>query len=77
MEKEEFIKRLFDFLRQRSVQNLKIPQIGGKELDLHALYVTVIKRGGALNVSINKLWKEIGQSRRALASPDALSPAAV
>jgi hypothetical protein len=61
MEKEEFIKRLFDFLRQRSVQNLKIPQIGGKELDLYALYLTVIKRGGALNVSHNKLWKEIGK----------------
>ena len=60
MEKEDFIKRLFEFLRQRNVQNLKIPQIGGKELDLYALYLTVIKRGGALNVSHNKLWKEIG-----------------
>ena len=62
MEKEEFIKRLFDFLRQRGVPNLKIPQIGGKELDLHALYITVIKRGGAQNVSNNKLWKEIGKA---------------
>lgn len=61
MEKQDFIKRLFEFLRQRGVPNLKIPQIGGKELDLHALYVTVIKRGGAQNVSNNKLWKEIGK----------------
>lgn len=54
-----FIKSLFDFLRARKVPNLKIPQIGGKELDLLALYNAVIKRGGAENVSNKKLWKEI------------------
>ena len=44
---------------QRGIPNLKIPQIGGKELDLHALYTSVIRRGGAENVSRKKLWKEI------------------
>ena len=56
---DTFIKELFDFLRARGVPNLKVPQIGGKELDLHALYLAVIKRGGAENVSNNKLWKDI------------------
>ena len=54
-----FIQELFDFLRARNVPNLKIPQIGGRELDLLALYTAVIKRGGAENVSNKKLWKEI------------------
>lgn len=54
-----FLKELFDFLRERKVPNLKIPQIGGKELDLLALYTAVVKRGGAENVSNKKLWKEI------------------
>lgn len=58
-DRANFIKNLFDFLRARKVSNLKIPQIGGKELDLLALYTAVIKRGGAENVSNKKLWKEI------------------
>lgn len=56
---DTFTKELFDFLRVRGIPNLKVPQIGGKELDLHALYLAVIKRGGAENVSNNKLWKDI------------------
>ncbi len=57
--RSEFISELFRFLKGRGVMNLKIPQIGGKELDLLALYTAVIKRGGAENVSNKKLWKEI------------------
>lgn len=58
-EKEMFQKNLFQFLQERNKSNLKIPQIGGKELDLHELYHSVIKRGGAQNVTARKLWKEI------------------
>ena len=38
---------------------MKIPQIGGKELDLLHLYKSVTKRGGAHVVSANKLWREV------------------
>jgi len=58
-EKDNFRKNLFAFLQQRDVSNLKIPQIGGKQLDLYELYHAVIKRGGAQNVTSKKLWKEI------------------
>lgn len=54
-----FIKDLFEFLKSRGQTNLRVPLIGAKELDLYALYQSVIKRGGAENVSNNKLWKEI------------------
>ena len=58
-EKEMFRRNLFEFLQSRNITNLKIPQIGGKELDLHELYNAVLKRGGAQNVTAKKLWKEI------------------
>lgn len=58
-ERSNFVRELFNFLKSRNISNLKVPQIGGKELDLLALYTAVIKRGGAENVSNKKLWKEI------------------
>lgn len=54
-----FMKELFEFLQARGIPNPKVPMIGGKELDLFILYNGVIARGGAENVSNNKLWKEI------------------
>lgn len=47
------------FKEQRGMQNMKVPMIGGKALDLYTLFTAVIKRGGAENVSLKKLWKEI------------------
>lgn len=38
---------------------MKIPQIGGQELDLLKLYKSVCRRGGGQAVSNHKLWKEI------------------
>ena len=58
-EKERFKKNLFSFLQSRGATNLKVPQIGGKELDLYELYQSVIRKGGAQKVSNSKLWKEI------------------
>lgn len=58
-EKERFVKNLFGFLQLRGVANLKIPQIGGKELDLYELYQSVIRKGGAQKVSNCKMWKDI------------------
>ena len=58
-ESKQFRKSLQDFWASRGHNNLKIPQIGGRELNLYHLYKAVCKRGGAQIVSQNKLWKEI------------------
>ena len=57
--KEQFKNNLFKFLHSRNVSNLKVPQIGGRELDLYELYQKVIHRGGSVNVTAKKLWKDI------------------
>jgi len=53
--KDELLK--FNTLHGR--ENFKVPQIGGKELDLYRLYKEVVNRGGSCLVSENKQWKEI------------------
>lgn len=58
-ESKQFRKSLQEFWASRGHSNLKIPQIGGRELNLYHLYKAVCKRGGAQIVSQNKLWKEI------------------
>ncbi|CAG9320527.1 unnamed protein product [Blepharisma stoltei] len=55
---EEFLKSLRKFFEQRN-EVLRVPQIGGKELDLFKLYKEVVSRGGFQQVSNNKLWKEV------------------
>ncbi|KAH7849001.1 hypothetical protein Vadar_011574 [Vaccinium darrowii] len=37
-----------------------VPVIGGKELNLHVLYVEVTRRGGYDKVVLEKKWREIG-----------------
>ncbi|MCL7040179.1 hypothetical protein MKW94_023621 [Papaver nudicaule] len=39
---------------------IMIPVIGGKELDLHILYVEVTKRGGFEKVVLEKKWRDVG-----------------
>ncbi|RZC48549.1 hypothetical protein C5167_016976 [Papaver somniferum] len=39
---------------------IMVPVIGGKELDLHILYVEVTKRGGFEKVVIEKKWRDVG-----------------
>jgi hypothetical protein len=58
-EAKQFRKSLQEFWTSRGLNNLKIPQIGGRELNLFHLYKAVCKRGGAQMVSQNKHWKEI------------------
>ncbi|CAD8059813.1 unnamed protein product [Paramecium sonneborni] len=57
-EEKAFIQQLQKFWEQRGV-TIKIPQIGGRELEVFKLYKAVTKRGGLKVVSANKLWKEI------------------
>jgi ARID/BRIGHT DNA binding domain len=55
---EEFNRSLRKFYESRN-ETLKIPQIGGNQLDLYVLYKEVVNRGGFQQVSSNKLWKEV------------------
>jgi hypothetical protein len=55
---EEFAREILRFHANRG-ENLRVPYIGGKELDIQMLYKEVITRGGFQQVSNNKQWKEI------------------
>ena len=55
---EEFNRSLRKFYESRN-EALKVPQIGGSQLDLYILYKEVVSRGGFQQVSSNKLWKEV------------------
>ena len=52
-------RTLCHFYRQLGNDNFKVPSIGGRELDLCKLYKVVYVRGGYVQVSNRKLWKEI------------------
>lgn len=56
---QEFKDDLVQFQRELGNDNFKVPSIGGKELDLCKLYKAVYVRGGSVQVSTRKLWKEI------------------
>ncbi|KAM3199752.1 high mobility group B protein 9 [Capsicum annuum] len=53
-----FMECLKNFHSVLSTKNT-IPVIGGKELDLHVLYVEVTKRGGFDKVVAEKKWREV------------------
>ena len=55
----DFKENLVQFQRQLGNDNFKVPSIGGRELDLCKLYKAVYVRGGSVQVSTRKLWKEI------------------
>ncbi|XP_068337881.1 high mobility group B protein 9-like [Pyrus communis] len=50
--------RRFHFMINTS--KFMVPVIGGKELDLHILYVEVTRRGGFEKVVAEKKWREVG-----------------
>jgi hypothetical protein len=54
-----FKNELLKFNTLHGRENFKVPQIGGKELNLYMLFKEVISRGGSHQVSENKQWKEI------------------
>lgn len=56
---KEFKEKLIQFQKDLGVENFKVPQIGGKELNLCKLFKAAILRGGFQRVTQNKLWKEI------------------
>ena len=56
---KQFKEKLINFQKDLGVENFKVPQIGGKELNLCKLFKAAILRGGFQRVTNNKLWKEI------------------
>ena len=51
---EEFDRNLKEFYQKHLNKQIKVPQIGGKILNLYKLYQEVIKRGGGKRVTALK-----------------------
>ena len=56
---EAFNAHLKIYSEHIGLQNIRIPQLGHKEVDLYILYKEVIVRGGVDNVSQGRHWKEV------------------
>ncbi|KAM6896676.1 AT-rich interactive domain-containing protein 2 isoform 2-T2 [Lycodopsis pacificus] len=57
---QAFLDELRQFHQSRGSPFRKIPIVGGKELDLNALYVRVVALGGFAKVSDKNQWIELG-----------------
>uniref|UniRef100_A0A1A7Y9X5 AT rich interactive domain 2 (ARID, RFX-like) n=1 Tax=Iconisemion striatum TaxID=60296 RepID=A0A1A7Y9X5_9TELE len=57
---QAFLDELRQFHQSRGSPFKKIPIVGGKELDLNALYIRVVSLGGFAKVSDKNQWAELG-----------------
>uniref|UniRef100_A0A8C4EHS8 AT-rich interactive domain 2 n=1 Tax=Dicentrarchus labrax TaxID=13489 RepID=A0A8C4EHS8_DICLA len=58
---QAFLDELRQFHQSRGTPFKKIPFVGGKELDLNALYIRVVSLGGFAKVSDKNQWIELGE----------------
>uniref|UniRef100_A0A4W6G0U8 AT-rich interactive domain 2 n=1 Tax=Lates calcarifer TaxID=8187 RepID=A0A4W6G0U8_LATCA len=58
---QAFLDELRQFHQSRGSPFKKIPIVGGKELDLNALYIRVVSLGGFAKVSDKNQWTELGE----------------
>uniref|UniRef100_UPI0037E858D6 AT-rich interactive domain-containing protein 2 n=1 Tax=Semicossyphus pulcher TaxID=241346 RepID=UPI0037E858D6 len=58
---QAFLDELRQFHQSRGSPFKKIPFVGGKELDLNALYIRVVALGGFAKVSDKNQWIELGE----------------
>uniref|UniRef100_A0A3Q2XSU9 AT-rich interactive domain 2 n=1 Tax=Hippocampus comes TaxID=109280 RepID=A0A3Q2XSU9_HIPCM len=58
---QAFLDELRQFHQSRGSPFKKIPIVGGKELDLNALYFRVVSLGGFAKVSDKNQWNELGE----------------
>ncbi|XP_038155686.1 AT-rich interactive domain-containing protein 2 [Cyprinodon tularosa] len=58
---QAFLDELRQFHQSRGSPFKKIPIVGGKELDLSALYIRVVSLGGFAKVSDKNQWAELGE----------------
>uniref|UniRef100_A0AAY5EGF9 ARID domain-containing protein n=1 Tax=Electrophorus electricus TaxID=8005 RepID=A0AAY5EGF9_ELEEL len=56
-----FLDELRQFHQSRGSPFKKVPVVGGKELDLSALYIRVVSLGGFAKVSDKNQWSELGE----------------
>ncbi|XP_067110428.1 AT-rich interactive domain-containing protein 2 [Osmerus mordax] len=56
-----FLDELRQFHQSRGSPFKKVPIVGGKELDLNALYIRVVSLGGFAKVSDKNQWSELGE----------------
>lgn len=57
-ERKIFLDKFFQFLDERGTQLNQVPTISKIPLDLFRLYVSVKERGGYLEVTRQKMWKD-------------------
>ncbi|XP_051546959.1 AT-rich interactive domain-containing protein 2-like [Myxocyprinus asiaticus] len=58
---QAFLDELRQFHHSRGSPFRKVPVVGGKELDLSALYMRVVSLGGFAKVSDKNQWAELGE----------------
>ncbi|KAM6986297.1 AT-rich interactive domain-containing protein 2 [Aplochiton taeniatus] len=58
---QAFLDELRQFHQSRGSPFKKIPVVGGKELDLNALYIRVVSLGGFAKVSDRNQWSDLGE----------------
>ncbi|GAB6025476.1 AT-rich interactive domain-containing protein 5B [Chamberlinius hualienensis] len=56
---QEFLERLFKFMRRRNTPIERIPHLGFKQINLYIFYTYVQKLGGYHTITAKKLWKQI------------------
>ncbi|KFD52245.1 hypothetical protein M513_06808 [Trichuris suis] len=67
--KNLFVAHLYKFMDERGTPINKCPSLGGRDLDLHALYRKVQDLGGYTRVSHKNLWKMLLDQLRSKLGP--------
>ncbi|XP_015917137.1 AT-rich interactive domain-containing protein 5B isoform X2 [Parasteatoda tepidariorum] len=56
---QEFLQRLFKFMKKRNTPIHRVPHLGFKQIDLYVFYSFAQKLGGYDNITGKKLWKHV------------------
>ncbi|TIC24235.1 hypothetical protein E3Q10_04131 [Wallemia mellicola] len=60
LQPDNFLKALIELMKKRGTPIEKLPEVDGKGIDLHKLYMTVVHSGGSLEVHRQGKWPLIG-----------------
>lgn len=60
LQPENFLKALIDLMKKRGTPIEKLPEVDGKGIDLHKLYMTVMQSGGSIEVHRQSKWPLVG-----------------
>ncbi|XP_054720490.1 uncharacterized protein LOC129230112 [Uloborus diversus] len=56
---QEFLQRLFKFMKKRNTPIHRVPHLGFKQIDLYLFYNFAKKLGGYDKITTKKLWKQV------------------